>query len=436
MLEKFITYYQKEKLFEVTDNILLTVSGGKDSMVMIHFFKQNNLSFGVAHCNFKLRGEAADKDEQFVKEFSERHNIPFYTIDFDTQEYATGKGISIQMAARELRYEWFEKIRNKNNYKYIATAHHKNDVAETMLINLIKGTGLAGLHGIANKYGKIIRPLLCFNRAEIDNYAGKHNVSFREDVSNSDTKYIRNSVRHNVIPELEKINPSIIETLNCEANQFYNDEKIIINKISDEKKRLFIEEPDGFKIEIKELKKLNPLASYLFFFLRDYGFNSSDAANIIEGLDGQSGKIFYSSNHEIVRDRGFLILKKREGNSIKKIEIKSYNDFPFQNKIIDITDDFDIEKKKEYAYLDADKIQFPMVLRTWEKGDVFQPFGMNGNKKVSDFLIDNKISIVEKKRVKVLESNHQIIWLVGKRIDDKFKITSSTKKVLLLSVED
>ena len=263
MIEKFISYYKNNKLFNTTDNILLTVSGGKDSMTMLNLFKRNNLSFGIAHCNFQLRGEEAKKDEEFVKEYAENNNIPFYTIAFNTKEYAVEKGVSIQMAARELRYDWFEKIKIENDFEYIATAHHKNDVAETMLINITKGTGLAGLHGIANKNGNIIRPLLCFNRAEIDDYVKENNISYREDLSNSDTKYTRNLIRHTIIPELEKINSALIETLNDEANQFLGDEKIILSIISKEKKRLFLYDGDLIKINISELKKLAPLNSYL-----------------------------------------------------------------------------------------------------------------------------------------------------------------------------
>ncbi|PCJ24908.1 MAG: tRNA lysidine(34) synthetase TilS [Flavobacteriales bacterium] len=434
MLEKFISYYQNNNLFTKTDKILLAVSGGKDSMLLLNLFDQQNLSFGVAHCNFQLRGDDANKDEQFVRQFCANNNITFYTTAFNTQEYATEKGVSIQMAARDLRYNWFERIRQENNYKYIAIAHHKNDVAETMLINLTKGTGLAGLHGIRKKNGNVIRPILCFNSVEIENYVKENNISYREDLSNLDVKYIRNTIRHNIIPELEKINPALIETLNNTANQFLNDEKIISDKIAKEKKQLFIGDGNTLKIEIEALKKLEPLTSYLYYFIRDYGFNSSDVADIIENLEGQSGKTFNSNTHQIVKDREFLILKEIAENVFESIKIKFIEDLPFSYKLIDVTDGFEIETSSQYAYLDADKIQFPMILREWINGDVFQPLGMKGNKKVSDFLIDNKISLINKKRIKVLESGSQILWLVGLRIDDKLKITPSTKKVLLLSV--
>jgi tRNA(Ile)-lysidine synthase len=434
MINKFQKYYQENNLFTETDNVLLTVSGGKDSMVMLTFFINKKLSFGVAHCNFQLRGEAAIEDQKFIELFCKEKDIPFYTIDFETQEYATKNGISIQMAARDLRYSWFEKIRIENGYNFIATAHHKNDVAETMLINLTKGTGLAGLHGIRNKNQTVIRPLLCFTRKEIDEFAHKNSISFNEDLSNANTKYTRNSIRHNVISELKKINPAIIETLNIEANQFLGDEKIIEDKIKIDRERLFTPIDNGFSIDIDALKKLSPLTSYLFYLLRDYNFNSADVSDIVEGLDNQSGKTYSSSTHQIIKDRECLLLNKLEKESASNNLINSIDDLPFFYEVIENITDLKIDKSNKYAYLDLDKIQFPIILRNWKQGDYFKPLGMKGNKKVSDFLIDNKFSLLDKKSVQVLVQNSEIIWLVGNRIDDRFKITSETKKALILSI--
>jgi tRNA(Ile)-lysidine synthase len=436
MLEKFISYYSNNDLFANTDKVLLAVSGGKDSVAMLNLFIENNLSFGVAHCNFQLRGEDADLDENFVREFSEKNKITFHTKTFSTQEYANEKGISIQMAARELRYEWFEKIRNEHDYKYIAIAHHKNDVAETMLINLTKGTGLAGLHGIRNKSEKIIRPILCFDKVEIDNFVKKNSISYREDNSNSDTKYIRNAIRHQVIPELEKINPSLIETLNNSANQFLNDEKIILDKISEEKNRLFISVEGGFKIKISALKKLTPLKSYLYYFLREYGFNISTVTDIVLSFNNQSGKQFYSSTHQITKDRDILILLKIEDsffddkviNSVEELsQVDGWRIKTHQNDA-----NFKIRKDSKYANLDLDKIKFPLSIRNWKLGDSFQPLGMKGIKKLSDFFIDNKISIPTKYETKILTCQNKIVWVVGYRIDDSYKITEHTKNILVI----
>ncbi len=436
MLERFNTYIINHNLFNKTDKILLAVSGGKDSMAMLHLFQSNKLKFSVAHCNFQLRNNASDLDEQFVKDFTANNNITFYSKAFETKEYARQKSISIQMAARKLRYDWLKEIREEKGYEYIATAHHKNDVAETMLINLTKGTGLSGLHGIKNKNRNVIRPMLCFTAAEIDNYVQENNISFREDLSNSDTKYIRNSIRHKIIPELEKINSSIIKTLNTEAKQFLGDEKIISDKVIEEKKRLFLKDRGIIKIKIEELKKLNPLNSYLYYFIREYGFNISDVDNIIDGLSTQSGKIYSSLDHIIVKDREFLILKKIEENFTQKKEIVSIEDFPFRAQVVEITPGFNINDSSDYAYLDMDKIKWPLILRAWNNGDTFQPLGMKGNKKVSDFLIDAKVSLIDKINEKILESNGEILWLVGRRISDRFKVTDTTKKALVLSLND
>lgn len=432
MLEKFQKYYLENNLFLASDNVLLTVSGGKDSMLMLHLFKTAEMSFGVAHCNFQLRGDEADNDEAFVRGFCEENNIDFHSITFDTKEYAAKNGVSIQMAARDLRYAWFEEVRVANNYQYIATAHHKNDVAETMLINLTKGTGLAGLHGIKSKQGKVIRPLLCFSNLEIKNYIKEKNILYREDLSNSDNKYTRNAIRHDVIPVLEKINPNFIETTNNEAAQFLGIEQILFQKIEEEKNKVFSKTKNGYKLAIESIKKLSPLHTYLYYFLKEYNFNKEVIIDIFNGLDTQSGKIFYSSTHQLVKDRTHLFLTKID-NEIEEVKtINKVNDFPFEVELIENFESFEIKKDKNLAYLDADLLSFPMMLRTWKNGDSFKPLGMKGNKKVSDFLIDNKVVLSDKNNVKVLSSQGTIIWLVGYRISEDYKISSSTKRILIL----
>ena len=372
MIKKFEKYYQKNELFAKTDKILLTVSGGKDSMAMFHLFYESKISFGVAHCNFKLRGKEADKDEALVKDIVKSHQIPFYLIAFDTKAFANEKGISIQMAARELRYDWFEKIRQGNDYQYIATAHHQNDVAETMLINLTKGTGLSGLHGISNKSKFIVRPMLCFCREEIEKYIKKQNITYREDQSNADTKYFRNAIRHQIIPELAKLNPSIITTLNEEATRFLEVESILEEKINSEKEKCFEYHSETIKINIVILKILKPLNSYLYYFLKEFGFNFSDVEDIINGLENQAGKTYYSSTHIIVKDREFLILKKNDEQPFIPITINSFEEIPFNHQLITASDNFKINSSSNFAYFDANKIRFPLTIRTWASGDFFQ----------------------------------------------------------------
>lgn len=435
MLQKFITYYQKHDLFEESDKILLAVSGGKDSMVMLQLFVDSKLNFGVAHCNFNLRGSESDADEQLVKSVCEKNNIPFYQNSFDTISYATEKGISIQMAARYLRYNWFNELSIENYFKYIATAHHKNDVAETILINLANGTGLAGLHGIKNKSGNIIRPLLDFTREEIEAFVQENNIEFREDLSNFDNKYTRNGIRLDVIPLLEKINPNLIESLNQTASYLANAELILDEKIKEEFEKCAEIKEDKVLIDITQLKELLPLETYLYYFIKAYGFNASDVQDIINSLEEQSGKQFLSKTHQLIKDRNHLIITKL---NVKKQEeviinsIKELSQYGFDVVLQTFSKDFKIKTSSQYAYLDFDKIKFPLVLKNWEEGDVFQPLGMKGKKKLSDFFIDNKIDVITKQQTKILTQNNQIVWVVGFRIDDAFKLSKNTKNVLII----
>ncbi|MDF1671877.1 MAG: tRNA lysidine(34) synthetase TilS [Vicingaceae bacterium] len=435
MLEKFKTYYINNELFKQSDKVLLAVSGGKDSMAMLQLFIADKLDFGVAHCNFNLRGAESDADEQLVKSVCEKYSIPFYQNSFDTIKYAAENGISIQMAARDLRYNWFEELINENGYSFVATAHHKNDVAETMLINLIKGTGLSGLHGIKNKSGNIIRPLLDFTKEEIDVFIQENIIDFREDLSNFDNKYTRNGIRLDVIPLLEKINPNAIESLNQTASYLADLELILEEKINNELEKCSQIKEDKILINITQFKELSPLQTYLYYFIKDYDFNASDVQDIIASLGEQPGKKFFSKTHQIVKDREYLIItklgiEKQETLVINSIEELSLYDFDAE--LYNLSKDFKIEPSSQYAYLDADKIQFPLIIRNWEEGDVFQPLGMRGKKKLSDFFIDNKMDVITKQKTKLLIQNNQIIWVVGFRIDDTFKITENTKKVLII----
>lgn len=435
MLQKFTTYYKKHNLFKQSDKILLAVSGGKDSMAMLQLCIDSKLNFGVSHCNFNLRGADSDADEQLVKVVCEKHKIPFYQNSFDTINYAAEKGISIQMAARDLRYNWFEEIRITNGYKFIATAHHKNDVAETMLINLAKGTGLSGLHGIKNKSGNVIRPIIDFTIEEIEAYVQDNNIEFREDLSNFDNKYTRNGIRLDVIPLLEKINPNVIESLNQTATYLYDSELILEEKIKEEFDKCAEIKEGNIFIDVPQLKELAPLRTYLYYFIKDYGFNASDVRDIIDSLNEQSGKQFLSKTHQLIKDRNQLILTKLDVEEQKVTIINSIDEFiknDFTIELCSYSKDFKIQASSQYAYIDVDKIQFPLTLRNWKKGDVFQPLGLKGKKKVSDFFIDSKVDLITKQQTKLLTQNNQIIWVVGYRIDDTFKISESTKKVLVI----
>jgi tRNA(Ile)-lysidine synthase len=439
MESKFLSYNIDNQLFKTTDKILLTVSGGMDSVFMVYLFLKSGIDFGIAHCNFKLRQEESEKDEQFVRGLAKQNKLPFYTTAFDTKAFAANKGISIQMAARDLRYAWFEKIREENNFDYIATAHHKNDVAETMLINLSKGTGLAGLHGIKAKNDKIIRPLLGFTRKEIEGFIKKNKFDYREDKSNADTKYIRNKIRHKVIPELEKINPSLIETLCQEGQQFLELEEIISQKIEEVKKECVLIDNDLVKINIEKLKSLSPLKTYIYYLIKDFGFNITDVSDIINGLEDQSGKVYYADKYQLLKDRKYLIISSKTEMKAKEYIVNSIADFkelPISiHGSIKSKTNIEISKLNTIAYLDEGKIQFPLVLRKWSKGDIFRPLGMTGNKKISDFFIDEKLSLLEKENTWLLTSNKTICWVVGMRISETYKITTATNNVLLLELK-
>lgn len=437
MLITFQNHIKSNQLFQPTDKILLAVSGGKDSIAMLHLFVAAKFNIGVAHCNFQLRDKAADEDELFVQQTCQQLNIPFHSIRFDTAEYAEKHKISTQMAARELRYNWFEEIKTTHHYHFIATAHHQNDVAETMLINLTKGSGLSGLHGIKAKNNNVIRPLLCFTSDEIQQYIKNNNIVFREDQSNASVKYVRNKIRHEVLPKLAEINPNIIDTLNETAKHLLATENILDQKIEEEKKHCFTTENELVKINIKQLRELSPLTTYLYYFLSPYHFNFDDCEQIALSLNGNSGKQFFSTTHQLIKDRDFLLLTPKTEKQPEPIIIHTINDFsksPINIKL-ELIENKNITFKtaKNIAYLNADKIDFPLRFRKWKEGDNFTPFGMKGKKKLSDYFIDEKFSLPEKEATWLLtDKNDNIIWVVNFRTDNDFKVNSTTKTILLL----
>lgn len=440
MLNSFNTYIKKEKLFSKTDKILLTVSGGIDSIVLCELFHQAGLKFGIAHCNFQLRGDESDTDELFVEELAEKYEVQFHSVSFDTSAYAKKNKLSIQVAARQLRYQWFEEIRTQFDYKYIATAHHQDDSIETFFINLIRGTGISGLHGILPKQNNIIRPLLFTSKDQIEVFAKKNKLEHREDSSNASDKYLRNKIRHQLIPLLKELNPNISQTIAEDIQRLSDTEKVYKKEITNVSSKIIKEDKNGIRISIIELKKLNPIEPYLFEFLYPLGFNSATVDEIIESLTGQSGKQFYSATHRLIKDRDFLILEssskyqvsgqKKSNHKIKKSQ-KSLviDEIKLNFKSISKTAHYNLQTTNESVNIDLDKIKFPLEIRKWEKGDTFYPLGMKGKKKLSDFFIDKKLSIFEKENTWLLTSNNKVVWVIGLRLDDRFKVTDKTKKI-------
>jgi tRNA(Ile)-lysidine synthase len=439
MVDEFQKYIAFHNLCLKEDTIMLGISGGIDSVVLMHLFRMSGYKLALAHCNFQLRGEESDGDETFVQALAENYQLPFHSIRFNTREIAEKQGISIQMAARDLRYEWFEEIRQKHQYDSIAIAHNKNDQIETFLTNLARGTGIKGLSGIKEKSGAIIRPLLFASRTKIDAFCHANNFEYREDSSNKTTKYSRNMIRHEIIPAFESINPSFIDTMADNIRKLKNTETIYLHTL----KKIFKEittEPDGaIHLSIEELEKLDPMETYLYEFLAPYGFSLSQVNDILASLDGIPGKQFYSPTHRLVKDRTSLMLEEISLARPKPVYIDENTrttEYPLRMdmQIVERTEDFKINFQKTIAQLDYHQLEFPLTLRKWNKGDYFMPLGMKNLKKVSDFFIDQKISVPEKERCWILESGNKIAWIVGMRIDERFKITEHTTQIFELKV--
>ena len=420
---------------------LLAVSGGVDSVVMAELFQKAKYKFGIAHCNFQLREAESDGDEKFVKGIADCSGNAFHVKQFDTAAYAKKKKLSIQMAARELRYEWLKEIAEKNKYDYIVIAHHNDDAIETFFINLLRGTGIAGLHGINAEHGNVIRPMLCFSRQEIEEYAKEHKLKWREDSSNASDKYERNKIRHHLLPELKKINSDASKAIQHTIDNLKDVEFVYRKGIEEEAKKLITTKGNTIYFSIKGLQELQFAHIYVYEELKKYGFNYSQAKEIIKSLKGQAGKVFLSSTHRLTKDRIQLILEKiaEKKDTLGKLksETKKYQSGAFELKLSvkPKPAGFKPPISKDIACLDYDKLKFPLEIRKWATGDKFYPLGMFKPKKISDFLIDNKVSLSEKDGVFVLVSGKEIVWVIGHRIDDRFKIVSATKKLYICNIE-
>ncbi|MFO7922344.1 MAG: tRNA lysidine(34) synthetase TilS [Bacteroidales bacterium] len=439
MDERFKAFIKSEKLFDKSDTLLMGISGGIDSMVMLYILLKSGFSVAAAHCNFRLRGEESDKDQLFVEDECKKNNIICYSKVFDTLSYSRERGISLQMAARDLRYSWFNEIVSKENHSFIAIAHNKNDLAETFLINLLRGTGIRGLSGIKPVTGNIVRPLLFAGRDEIIKYAGEHNIPFREDSTNKETKYIRNSIRHNIIPQFEKISDAFVNNIYETAGRLKDVETVYSETLENRFNDLFKRTGSDYKVSINSLLSLTPLATILYEFLRRWNFPRELIPDIIASMESISGKRFYSPTHRLVKDRDYLIITPVPKETISRYYIEegvSELERPIKLKISVLKNhsSFRIPSNPKIACLDMNMIHFPLILRKWQKGDYFQPLGLTGLKKLSDFFIDNKFSLVEKEKTWLLASGNRLAWIIGHRIDERFKITDRTTEILMLTL--
>jgi tRNA(Ile)-lysidine synthase len=439
LLQETREYIQRAIKIGKNDKILLTLSGGIDSMVMSSILIELGYPLAIAHCNFSLRGDESDSDQEFVNEFAGKKKIPVFNRTFDTADYARTRGLSIQMAARELRYKWFSELSEQEGIPFIAVAHNLDDVVETFILNLVRGTGLRGLTGIKPRSGKIIRPLLFASRKEIEQYAMMHKIEYREDSSNLSTAYHRNRIRHNVIPELLKINPAFSKTLEATIEKLSGTADIFDTYISSVKERIIRKDEDNIYVTVNDLAGLSPSSSWLFEIFREYGISQNQLDELKKLFYAESGKYLSTSSHTIFKDRERLIISPDKEPEFSPFVFNSLSELINYQGFITETipiEDFEMIEDSAPACLDLSKISFPLTLRTWKEGDFFFPLGLRGKKKISDFLIDLKIPLVNKAGIRVLCSNEDICWVAGFRIDNRFRVRPDTKNVLLIRLSN
>jgi len=436
LIERFLKNIQQSELITPGQHIILAVSGGMDSVAMAHLFYHSGYPFAIAHCNFKLRGSDSDADALFVEQLAVKMNVPFFSKSFDTRSYGESRNISIQMAARELRYQWFGELRKLKGYDYVATAHHKDDQAETVLINIARGTGMRGLKGIPVKENGLIRPLLGFHRNEIEAFVDEQKIAYREDLSNKEEKYTRNKIRHQVIPVFKEINSAFTDHVEELSRIASGTQKLFSMLVQQTFDPYIVREKDSVKIPLDVLSGYPSPDVLLFELLREFGFQPSVIADIAEALEGQPGKIFYSSSHSCLKDRNYLVVAPRKKPESNEYAVSNSQDevvlpgarFIFKSHpAIPLSQ---IPSNPDSAFVDSDKIRFPLRIRHPRDGDFFTPLGMSGKKKLSDFFIDEKVLRTDKASKWIVLSGEKIVWVVGMRIDERFRVTSTTKNVL------
>jgi tRNA(Ile)-lysidine synthase len=472
LLKEFIKNIEQQNLFQKTDYLLLAVSGGADSVALCELCHQAGFHFGIAHCNFQLRGEESTRDEEFVKLLGKKYGVDLFVKKFGTKEYVEENKVSIQVAARELRYEWFDELLTevsgvrqqvsgnrsdqsaisnhqmangetlhlKPQTSYLLTAHHANDNIETLLMNFFKGTGIKGLQGILSKQGKIIRPLLFAKKEEILSFVKETKLDFVEDSSNASDKYTRNFFRLQLLPAIQKVFPQVEENLIHNIERYKEIEILYEQSIQLHKKKLIEQKGNEIHIPVLKLLKTKPLKTVIYEIIKKYGFTAHQTDEVIHLLNSESGKFIASVTHKIIKNRNWLIIAPvntllANHILINEPDIETENHLiEFESGKLKFKKHFNRNEKpsglSEIAMLDLKNITFPLLVRKWKQGDYFYPLGMKGKKKLSKFFIDQKMSLVEKEKIWIVESNKEIIWIIGKRIDDRFKITEKTKNVL------
>ena len=435
MLLKFQNLLNTNLSFLKGKKLLLAVSGGIDSMVLVHLCHQLNLDFAIAHCNFQLRGVESNDDEAFVKSHAEKIQVPVFIERFDTQTFADRHKLSIQVVARNLRYEWFYSLLANHNFDYILTAHHLDDSLETFLINFTRGSGIEGLTGIPQQNDKIVRPLLNFSRNDIEVFAQDNTVEWREDSSNASDKYLRNKLRHDVIPVLKELNPSLLASFENTVLHLKQTQSLAEDAVKSLYLSVVTEEEHHTVIDLKKLLNYANYKAYLYEWLRPFGF--SDWTAVYDLLAAQSGKQVLSESHILLKNRGVLLLFPKQTTISEEVYwiTKEQTDVkvPLKMNFCNVSDISN--QTSNVIFVDEALLQFPLTLRRWQEGDVFQPSGMTGKKKLSKFFKDEKYSLWDKANAWLLCSDNKIVWIVGKRADERFKATANTTKILKINFE-
>ncbi|MDR1745939.1 MAG: tRNA lysidine(34) synthetase TilS [Tannerella sp.] len=435
MLCTIRAYIEKNRLIQPDDKIIVGLSGGADSVALLHLLVRLGYSCIAAHCNFHLRGEESDGDEVFAGEVADSLNVPFYRTDFDTAGYAVRQHISVEMAARELRYRWFEELRIAENMQAIAVAHHRDDSVETWLLNAMRGTGIRGLCGIRPRNGYVVRPLLIVSRKNILDWLSQEGLSYRTDTTNLSDEYVRNFIRLHILPLMEQVNPSVKEAITRTASHLADVEKIYDEWLEEEWMKVM---NGRLRISIAQLMQSSAPRTLLYETIRPYGFTRIQTEAVFEALQGISGKVFdaQAAPYRIIKDREFLLITEKTGrdDTVCYVDENAQLTAPVALSVYKkkVDEAFSIEKDPSVATFDYDKLSFPLTLRTWREGDWFIPFGTKGRKKLSDYYTDHKFSLIRKNQTWLLCNGTDVIWIVGERSDERYRVSSSTKEVLVV----
>ncbi|WP_374950798.1 tRNA lysidine(34) synthetase TilS [Mucilaginibacter sp.] len=440
-VKQFVEFIEKKKLFTAGTQILAAVSGGMDSVLMVHLLKAAGFNFGIAHCNFRLRGNDALTDQEFTRNLAQQLDVNFHTTNFDTREYAATQQVSIQMAARDLRYQWFNHLCVTAGYQVISLAHHQNDAIETILLNLTRGTGIAGMHGILPANGNLVRPMLFMSRAQIADLVRQEGLAYVEDSSNASVKYARNKIRHQVVPILKELNPSLEVTFEQNLQNFRELEELLHLQVAQLKGTILTHHGDEVHIALDDIRQLRPQRLLLYGLLQPYGFTDTLINDLISALDKHPGRLIENTAYSLVVDRDRVIISKRkqQGDGNVQVNVGSTDiDVTYSQYRLTLLHDNSpliVKGNPLSVSVDADLLSYPLTVRAWQQGDFFYPLGMKTRQKLSDFFVHQKIPVNRKNDIPMLvNGNGDIVWIAGYRLNERYKVTENTKKVTIFEL--